>query len=569
MEDNKEQKLRKVGAKVIGGSNHISVMKAFMGDPEGKVSATPDLKPDLNVIKTQAEKAQATYIAKSITPLAEPDENYYEIISPPYNLRTLMLWVEQSTILQQCIKAYEMNIAGFGYHLEYNDDLNETPEMKAEWDFVLDQLEDFNHEKDFQDVWAQAIFQREATGNAWIEVLRNDSKKPTGLYNVNPMYFWITMEGEPIEVNYITAKGKQSSYWKKFRRYVQMNLDGRYIWFKEFGDPRIMDARSGQFVEGGLEDKHTANELIHLKIENGGYTPYGIPRWTSHIIHMAGARKADELNLNYFENGRHIPLAVVIEGGQLTPEAEAELISYSDGLKGVDNAHKILVIEVEGLSNDPEMNKNISVKLQPLTAMLQDDGLFLKYDEQSRKKVQSAFRLQDLYTGYSSNFNRATAEVARQVTEEQVFIPEREKLESIINRQLFADYGLKHVRIKFDQPEVSTAQEKAYLLRELNNAGALSPNDLREEAGKLLGINLEDFDFPEANVPIAIAKLKAGIVETPDAAANDGNYGTPESDQTAQNPVAPDANNELTSFTTNSNTFSQTGNNPGIPGGAF
>ena len=39
----------------------------------------------------------------------------------------------------------------------------------------------------------------------------------------------------------------------------------------------------------------------------------------------------------------------------------------------------------------------------------------------NRDKIRSAFRLHPIYTGESQDYTRATADTARQVTEEQVF----------------------------------------------------------------------------------------------------------------------------------------------------
>ena len=53
-----------------------------------------------------------------------------------------------------------------------------------------------------------------------------------------------------------------------------------------------------------------------------------------------------------------------------------------------------------------------------------------------RRKVQSSFQLPDLYVGYTTDFNRATAQTAQEVTEEQVFQPERKSLAWAINNRL-------------------------------------------------------------------------------------------------------------------------------------
>ncbi|MBL3267446.1 phage portal protein, partial [Klebsiella pneumoniae] len=75
-------------------------------------------------------------------------------------------------------------------------------------------------------------------------------------------------------------------------------------------------------------------EVLHLKIGNG---PYGIPRWVSHVVHMVGARKAEELNLRYFKQGRHIPMAILLKNGILSEESEAAITDYVSNVEGEDN----------------------------------------------------------------------------------------------------------------------------------------------------------------------------------------------------------------------------------------
>ena len=45
-----------------------------------------------------------------------------EWISPPADLRGLKTYVEHSSILPQCIRAYKNNIAGFGIGVRYKED---------------------------------------------------------------------------------------------------------------------------------------------------------------------------------------------------------------------------------------------------------------------------------------------------------------------------------------------------------------------------------------------------------------------------------------------------------------
>jgi capsid portal protein len=56
----------------------------------------------------------------------------------------------------------------------------------------------------------------------------------------------VTKRGVPVDVTYY-RDGQKFQRKKKFRRYVQIIYGNKVVWFKEFGDPRIMDIRNGNF----------------------------------------------------------------------------------------------------------------------------------------------------------------------------------------------------------------------------------------------------------------------------------------------------------------------------------
>lgn len=141
--------------------------------------------------------------------------------------------------------------------------------------------------------------------------------------------------------------------------------------------------------------------------------------------------------------------------------------------------------------------------------MLQQDALFLEYDEASRAKVQQAFRLPDLYIGKNKDFNRATADTARQVAEEQVFEPERAPLEFIINNKLLEPMNFAHVSTFFKGPEISNVEEQVKLLDVLNKIGSVAPNDVRDVVAKAVGKDELDL-LPEdlATLPLLLQQLQ-------------------------------------------------------------
>ncbi|MFP3398659.1 hypothetical protein SB749_20245, partial [Brevibacterium sp. SIMBA_078] len=69
-----------------------------------------------------------------------------------------------------------------------------------------------------------------------------------------------------------------------------------------------------------------------------------------------------------------------------------------DDIEGSDHAHKFLLLEVEGLPTEKGLTgeedvSNVKVNFKSLAEILQEDALFLEYDEKTRNKIRSAFRL--------------------------------------------------------------------------------------------------------------------------------------------------------------------------------
>lgn len=460
-----------------------------------------------------------TGIKKAETPTAKDgDAKRYEIadvLTPKYSICTLFEMKEISTILPQCIEAYKQNIAGFGYQLKYRADETknkETAEKKAEWNRVESALKYMHMEKSFVEVLKDAIDDREACGNGYIEVIRNGKREVVELEKIeDASTIRATKKGKAVAVKYY-REGQVFEREKRFRRYVQIIYGNKEVWFKEFGDPRIMDWRTGAF-DDNTPGEFQANEILHLKVGNGAY---GVPRWISALIDMYGSRNASELNYRYFKQGRHLPAAILIKNGRLTEDSEAALAEYASSVEGQESAHKFLLLEAEALEQENSLGlekerASVDIEIKSLAEILQRDGLFVNYGEDNRKKVQSSFRLPDLYTGYSKDFNRATAETAMLITEQQVFIPERKALSFIINNLLLADYELKYVEVELKDPDISNPTDVATILGAINNIGGVAINDTRELLGNVLGKQLENFDDERANLPTALLNQSASM----------------------------------------------------------
>lgn len=414
-------------------------------------------------------------------------DNSQTLLSPPYDKSLLRSLMDYSTILSQCNEAYKQNIAGFGISPKYIEDETTTGESsakKAEWNRMDDLLDSLNDEMPLKEVFETAILHREETGEAYIEVLRNLRGEVVGLENIDPVHMLVTRK-------LVGADGK------KYRRYCYR--DGvNEVWYKALGDPTSLNIDGS--IDEGTTDKGTATEVLHLKIGDGAY---GVPRWIGALLDLLGDREAGELNYSYFTEGRHTPLALITNNAQLTPETEQKLKEYANG--GKSARHKILWLGLE--SDVPEdmdpleaAKKKGTAELVKMADVLQSDALFLEYSDKVREKVLSKYRLPPVYIGLSNDYNRATVETARELTEEQVFQPERAALAWRINR-LFREYGFQHVEVTLDAPKIENPDDTARILDVLVKAGAVAPNDVRDLLGRVLGKDLEAFQDESYNTP--------------------------------------------------------------------
>ncbi len=436
-------------------------------------------------------------------------------VNPPVSLYAYKDLVENSSILPQCIRAYKNNIAGFGIGVRYKKDQEETKEANAEFDLMEKIIDNLTIEKDAKEVFEDIISSRETYGVAYVEIIRNMKgeveqiefiEDTDTIYKTRPLDPYIETE--------TYRNGEVLRRKKRYRKYKQ-SVAGTTCYFKEFGDERIMNKKNGEYLKESesiaVEDQ--ANEILEFKL---GTEAYGTVRWIGQMLGVDGARRAERLNNNYFRKGRHTPMAILIEGGTLTDDAYEKLQEYMNDIEGESGQHSFLLLEAEGVAGKTAFDEasKPAIEIKDLANILQKDELFQEYLENSRKRAQSSFLLPDIYTGYSQDFNRATALMAMEVTEEQVFQPERESLAWVINNKLLGGYRFKYVEAFFKAPKISNPDDIYKLMSVTNNAGGLTPNKAKEVFYDAIGETSSDYEGEWGNIPLQVQNLmKAQVPE--------------------------------------------------------
>jgi PBSX family phage portal protein len=493
---------------------------------------------------------------------------------PPYDPETLCLLVEHSNSLRQNVDAYATNIDGFGYRFEPAIDLDtedarekvadtlmlerlaareagtlpegmaispsaeETSSRLAELRQLarverarLDAFFDFAcFDHSFVDLRRRTRQDLEVTGNAFWEVLRDGKGDLARLVYV-PSYTvrLLPLDRDAVDVRERVRVSPVSfdtvSARRRMRRYVQIQST-ECVYFKSFGDPRVVSRSTGRVfddiaaLKAARPDDGPATELLHFAIHSPR-SPYGVPRWVGTLLSVLGSRQMEEVNYLYFENKSVPPMALLVSGGRLSETSVPRIERFiEENLKGKANFHKILILEADGAGTGD--GGRAKIELRPLTDAQQQDALFQVYDERNIDKVGSAFRLPRLLRGESKDFNRATAESALRFAEDQVFQPERDEFDFLMNRKLLADMGVRFWRFRSQTPVTRDPERMTEMVERLVRVGVLTPEEGRLLAGDIFNREFRKIgdDWTKRPITLTLAGIQTGVEDLKPKAVN-------------------------------------------------
>ena len=249
-------------------------------------------------------------------------------------------------MLGQCIEAMETNIDGFGFTLEPTFEFKEGDKAtEAERKTLLHFFEFCNAELPYSQLRRRVRRYPEVLGNGYWEVIRDGKGNIVWFEHIEGHTMRLTqLDREYTGVVYMIREDDSNEHQeypsrKRFRRNVQIR-DGRRVYFKEFGDPRLINSQTGQ-VESNEGDFVTATEIIHFKLYCP-YSPYGVPRWIGNWLAVEGSRQAEEVNYEYFENNTVPPMALLVAGTLDDKVVERIEDFINDEMKGRKSFNKIL-----------------------------------------------------------------------------------------------------------------------------------------------------------------------------------------------------------------------------------
>lgn len=474
-----------------------------------------------------------------------------QAIEPPLELMVLTMMEENNSELRQCIDAMVTNIEGFGGRLVLPDSMNPEDKEKnkaaieAERKEIRKFLLNFDPDDDLTSLRTKSRRDMELTGQHYWELIptKADPNKIAGMKLIESHTVRITKSDETstkfdkIEIDPETGEEFKQSFFKRFRRFLQIR-NGKKVYFKEWGDPRIVDRRDGKAYKdkaaaeaAGVKPEQYAHILYQNRIWSAR-TPYGLPRYVGNLFSIFGSRASEEINYNTFLNNNVPAMAIMVSGNAMLTEGTIKRIEEftQNVLKRSNNYSKFLLLEAEPAAEGLQNSGTAKIEIEKLKSEQTDDQLFQKYDANNQDKIRRAFRLPPIYVGKSADYNRGTAETSQKLAEEQVFAPERNAMDRHINKLLIW-MGFKWWRYKSFSPNLTNNEDLIKMIANIEKTGAMTPNLGREIVGDILNKELPLYDKESAgfdpDIPFSLTmaervKKLSGNPDTGKLAPNQG-----------------------------------------------
>ena len=409
-----------------------------------------------------------------------------DVIAPPYNLGKLLAWQEKSVVHAACIRTKMQDAVGIGWYLEADEDAEVQPDKADDKDYKT--LNTFfkkvNPDEDFTMMIKKVFQDFEANGNGYIEVARNADLKPSGLFHVNSG-----------EVRWAITKDKLCQV-----------IGENKVWFKLFGDERILDKKTGVFSEAS---DNPANEIIPITQYTYLSTQYGLPEWLPAIWHMFGDVKEIEYNIDFFLNFGIPAYAVIVEGqGEMNQELKDEILKYFETtLKGTGSQHKTLTL------NSPT---GVKIRFEKLSVD-EKDSSFRGYHEDNAQAIMTAhgvppYRINIVKTG---QLGGDVAKDMDRIYLDSTINPKQELFAWIIREKIIRmGFEIDSWKIRFKDININDKERDAKIAETYIKCGIKSPNEIRKEKGDDPYVNGDILYIASGMTPIGVTEGSKDTIET-------------------------------------------------------
>lgn len=264
---------------------------------------------------------------------------------------------------------------------EYKEAKAKLAEAELERQRLQTWIDNANDDYTLREIIERGWRDFESTGSLNFEVLRDEKGEPARLNHISPLNLRVAKDGE--------------------RLALVVPPFTKNIWFKKYGDPRHLNAVTGEwrkwtgtpgeadFEAGEPWGDQEGNEILRYISYSPKDVHYGIPGWYGAMADMLGGVESRDFMLKFFSD-KAVPMyAVLLEGGSWSEETILTIQNFfRRELQG--NYHATLALEV------PQGGK---ITFQQVSPEPRWWPFILKYREHVRDVIVSAHGLTPALVG--------------------------------------------------------------------------------------------------------------------------------------------------------------------------
>lgn len=392
-------------------------------------------------------------------------------LEPPVSLESLAKLSQISSLRASIIDAISTNVVGLGYGIDvaegHEEQVTDPRDVARQVAATLEALAMRDVRMDrpsFTELMFAVKTDEEEVGQGFLEVSRDKrTGKIDGLFHI---------------------PGKLMRRLKDRSGYVLLDEDEQVasVEFYNFGE-KVNYTDDGE-PTGDLEQGKTwaRNEALSFKLYTSESRDYGLPRDVAEAMDYAGDKLAAEYNIGFFDSGGTPPTLLFISatgddtmGQKVTFRVPQETVARIGNTIKSDSGHRDKVAIIP-------LPQNATVEKITLGEISERDMGFVNYRTDNAQRILSAFRMQPIFVGLSSE-GRYDAEVQRSITLEQLFDPEQTRYEARLRATLIKDLGYSSMELKFKRMAVESDAARRESAQRLAEAADITLREHRAAHG--------------------------------------------------------------------------------------
>jgi hypothetical protein len=290
---------------------------------------------------------------------------------------------------------------------------------------------------------------------------------------------------------------------RRFRRYVVRNATGGMVWYKQFGDPRVMSNITGHYYDDmnqflkAMKDGHEteiakpATEILLFNKYSPKSNGYGLPPWHGDAPVFQSARLAWEHIFDDIANGK-MPRGILAATDTALDGDVVEGLKRFFNESGPHARNRVAMLEcsTSGQAKVSGGSTHANIEFIDLSSSQKAEE-FRSLLEAEAEKAAEAFGNPPILIGRTKDMqNRSVAEVSAQLYEDQRSIPARQDWEWIINTNFVQPMGFVFWKFKLKGPRRFNVKESGKALSDFVERGILSPAEARPIAYAIMGAEL-------------------------------------------------------------------------------